>query len=112
MDPILPDVPLPAVGDVEGLIDVDQRLRESLALWNALSPGQRRRFNKEAWLLAQARERQDAIENAKAYDARQAALVKRRLAEAEQEAARVRAKTCDVCFLVKTPTGRCDCTEG
>lgn len=112
MDPILPSLPLPAVGDVEGLIDMDQRLTNALRMWNALAPEQRRAFSKEAWLLAQARERREAAENVKAYEARQDALRRQRLAEAEAETAATRAATCGVCFLVKTPTGRCDCTEG
>ena len=112
MDSLLPRGPLPAVTDTEGLIDVDQHLRAALAAWNALSPAQRRAFNREAWLAAQARERRERAERAKAYDARMAAVRRQRTAEAEAEAAAVRARTCPECFLVKTPTGRCDCTEG
>lgn len=46
------------------------------------------------------------------HDARMAKLRERREQELAEVAARVRAATCPTCFLVKTPTGRCDCTEG
>lgn len=104
-------VPPPVTTDLEGLIDVDHRFRAALAAWNQLTPEQRRRFNREVWLAKQARDRRYAADQAKAYDARQAAVAARRVADAEAVSAVVRASTCGTCFTVRTPAGNCNCSD-
>jgi hypothetical protein len=101
----------PAITDLDGVVDVDGHLRAALAAWEALTPQQRRLYNKEAWLAAQQRQTRHTREQQLAYDARMDAVKRRTTAENEAETAKIRARQCGVCFLVKTPAGTCNCTD-
>lgn len=64
------------------------------------------------WLAEQDAERRASFQRQLAYTARLGALKRERADELAAETARVRARQCRDCFLVKTPAGTCDCTEG
>ncbi|MEV6401083.1 hypothetical protein AB0M39_40975 [Streptomyces sp. NPDC051907] len=66
----------------------------------------------DEWLRQQEADRRYAFDQQLAYEARRSALKRERQAELAAEAAKVRARQCPDCFLVRTPAGTCDCTEG
>lgn len=81
-------------------------------LGHALSSEERAKRSANRWLQEQAADREARADALAAYKERQNALQRKYNAERAKEIARVRARQCPACFMVKTPSQDCDCTNG
>lgn len=101
-----------AVTDLSGLLAADDQLRQAVSAWPTLTPQQRRDTNRKLWLLNEKRQRAKQQHDRQVRESRQNGYRSYRARQNAQQAQRVQDETCPQCFLVRTPTARCNCTEG